>query len=158
APAASVPTETPALTIDQRVAEKLRDMLGGRTDRFIDRKNKAAVEAFYAARSYAPIWVENGARSERGKAAAIYLSGVDADGLDPSDYQIPSFANTDAGALAEAELKFTATILTYARNAQIGRVHYSRVSADVFYDLVAPEPGAVLTKLADAKDIAAALD
>ncbi|HSV22920.1 MAG TPA: L,D-transpeptidase family protein [Xanthobacteraceae bacterium] len=158
APAASVQTETPALTIDQRVAEKLRDMLGARTDRFIERKNKAAVEAFYAARSYAPIWVENGARSERGKAAAIYLAGVDADGLDPSDYQLPSFANTDAGALAEAELKFTATILTYARNAQIGRVHYSRVSADVFYDLVAPEPGAVLTKLADAKDIAAALD
>jgi len=158
APAASVPTETPALTIDQRVAEKLRDMLGGRTDRFIDRKNKAAVEAFYAARSYAPIWVENGARSERGKAAAIYLAGVDADGLDPSDYQLPGFANADAGALAEAELKFTATILTYARNAQIGRVHYSRMSADVFYDLVAPEPGAVLTKLADAKDIAAALD
>ena len=150
--------EAPALTIDQRVAEKLHDMLGGKVDRIIDRKNKPAVEAFYAARSYAPIWVENGAESGRGKAAATYLGSVDADGLDPGDYPVPSFANADAGALAEAELKFTAVVLTYARHAQIGRVHYSRVSADIFYDSAAPEPGAVLTKLADAKNIAEALD
>ena len=158
-PAIAAPAaEAPALTIDQRVAEKLHDMLGGKVDRIIDRKNKPAVEAFYAARSYTPIWVENGAESGRGKAAATYLGGVDADGLDPGDYPVPSFANADAGALAEAELKFTAAVLTYARHAQIGRLHYSRVSADIFYDLVAPEPGAVLTKLADAKNIAEALD
>ena len=155
---AVAPAEAPVLTIDQRVAEKLRDLFGGRSDRIIDRKTKAAVEAYYAARSYAPIWVDNGAESARGKAAAAHLARVDADGLDPSDYPVPSFMNADAGALAEAELKFTATVLTYARHAQIGRVHYSRVSSDIFYDLVAPEPGAVLTNLAEAKNIAEALD
>jgi len=158
APAAVAPAEAPVLTIDQRVAEKLRDLFGGRSDRIIDRKTKAAVEAYYAARSYAPIWVDNGAESARAKAAAAYLARVDADGLDPSDYPVPSFMNADAGALAEAELKFTGTVLTYARHAQIGRVHYSRVSSDIFYDLVAPEPGAVLTNLAEAKNIAEALD
>ena len=159
APAAVAPAEVPVvLTIDQRVAEKLRDIFGGRSDRFIDRKSKAAVEAFYAARSHMPIWVDNGAESARGKAAATYLAHVDADGLDPSDYPVPNFTNADPGALAEAELKFTATVLTYARHAQIGRVHYSRVSSDIFYDLVAPEPGAVLAKLADAKNVAEALD
>src|SRR5258708_25388232 len=40
----------------------------------------------------------------------------------------------------------------------IGRVHYSRVSGDIVYDLVAREPGAVLGKLADGKDTAATLD
>src|SRR5262252_6212044 len=155
---AVAPAEAPVLTIDQRVAEKLRDLFGGRSDRIIDRKTKAAIEAYYAARSYAPIWVDNGAESARGKAAAAHLARVDADGLDPSDYPVPSFMNADAGALAEAELKFTATVLTYARHAQIGRVHYSRVSSDIFYDLVAPEPGAVLAKLADAKNVAEALD
>src|SRR5262252_5945348 len=148
---AVAPAEAPVLTIDQRVAEKLRDLFGGRSDRIIDRKTKAAIEAYYAARSYAPIWVDNGAESARGKAAAAHLARVDADGLDPSDYPVPSFMNADAGALAEAELKFTATVLTYARHAQIGRVHYSRVSSDIFYDLVAPEPGAVLAKLADVR-------
>ncbi len=157
-PPAVAPAEAPVLTIDQRVGEKLREMFGGRIDRIIDRKTKAPVEAFYAARNYAPIWVENGAENARGKAAATYLAGVSADGLDPGDYPVPSFANADAGALAESELKLTATVLTYARHAQIGRVHYSRVSADIVYDLVAPEPGAVLGKLADGKDTAATLD
>src|SRR5262245_36296979 len=157
APAAA-PAEAPVLTVDQRVAEKLHDIFGGKIDRILDRKSRAPVEAFYAARNYAPIWVENGAENARGKAAADYLGGIGADGLDPNDYPIPSFASAEVGALAEAELKLTATVLTYARHAQIGRVHYSRVSADIFYDLIAPEPGAVLGKLADAKDIAEALD
>src|SRR5262252_9177613 len=155
---AAAPAEVPVLTIDQRVAEKLRDILAGKSDRIIDRKNKAAVEAFYAARSYMPIWVENGAESARAKAAATFLARVDADGLDPSDYPVPSFANADTSALAEAELKLTATVLMYARHAQIGRVHYSRVSSDIFYELAAPEPAAMLTNLADAKNIAEALD
>ena len=158
APTADAPTEAAAPTIDQRVAEKIRDMFNGRIERIIDRKAKAPVEAFYAARNYAPIWLEDGVENARGKAAAVYLAGVSADGLDPGDYPFPSFANADPGALAEAELKLTATVLSYARHAQIGRVHYSRVSADIYYDLVAPDPGAVLTKLADAKNIAEALD
>jgi L,D-transpeptidase YcbB len=156
---AAVPETVPAdVPVDQRVAEKIHDMFGGRIERIVDRRNKAAVEAFYSARNFAPLWVENGAQSARAKAAAAYLAGVSADGLDPADYPAPSFANADPGALAEAELKFTAAILTYARHAQIGRVHYSRVSPDISYELVPPEAGAVLAKLAEFGDVAAVLD
>jgi L,D-transpeptidase YcbB len=158
APAAAPPAEAPIPAVLQPVAEKIRDLFASKIDRFIDRKNKPALEAFYAARSYAPIWVENGAESARAKAATAYLAGVDANGLDPSDYAVPSFANADPAALAEAEIKFTVSVLTYARHAQIGRVHYSRVSADIVYDLVAPDPAAVLAKLADATNVGEALD
>ena len=48
----------------------------------VSRKAKAALEAFYGARNYAPIWVENGAANARSKAAATYLAGVSADGLE----------------------------------------------------------------------------
>jgi murein L,D-transpeptidase YcbB/YkuD len=160
-PAAAMPAATPApadVSPDQRVAEKIHDMCGGKIERIIDRKSKAAVEAFYSARNFAPLWVENGASSARAKAASAYLAGVGADGLDPADYQLPSFTNAEPGPLAEAELRFTATVLMYARHAQTGRVHYSRVSPDIAYDLVAPEAGAVLARLADAEDVAAALD
>jgi L,D-transpeptidase YcbB len=157
APAAA-PAETPAPTVDQRVAEKIHDLFGGKIERIIDRRAKAAVEAFYAARNFAPVWIENGGQDARARAAAAWLADVSADGLDPADYPVPDFANADPGALAEAELKFTAAILTYARHAQIGRVHYSRVSPDIYYELVPPEAGAVLTKLAEAADVAAALD
>ena len=44
------------------------------------------MEAFYSARAYAPLWIDDGAESRRAKAAASYLAGVDADGLDPADY------------------------------------------------------------------------
>jgi murein L,D-transpeptidase YcbB/YkuD len=158
--AATVPVnaEPAAPAIDQQVAQKIQELFGGKADRFIDRKSKPAVEAFYSARGYAPLWVENGAEGARAKAVAAYLPGVDADGLDPGDYPVPSFGNADPDALAEAELKFTATVLTFARHAQLGRVHYSRVSADILYEQVAPEPGSVLAKVAEAGDVAEALD
>jgi murein L,D-transpeptidase YcbB/YkuD len=165
APAASSPVEAPAaaaeavpLTPDQKVAEKIHELFGNKADHILDRRNKAAVEAFYAARSYAPLWLEEGVESKRAKAAASYLAGVDSNGLDPTDYPVPSFRSDDPAALAEAELKLTASVLTYARHAQIGRVHYSRVSADIVYNLVAPEPSEVLGKMADARNVGEALD
>jgi murein L,D-transpeptidase YcbB/YkuD len=42
-------------------------------------------------------------------------------------------------------------VLTYARHAQMGSVPYSRVSADIGYNQVAPEPAEILAKMADAK-------
>ena len=163
--APAVPAASPAATsavalasIDQQVADKIHELLGAKADHNLDRRYKSAIETYYAARNYAPLWSENGAENSRAKDAGAYLAGVDADGLDAGDYPIPSFATADPGALAEAELKFTATVLTFARHAQLGRVHYSRISKDIFYDQAAPEPAAVLAKLADAKNVGAALD
>jgi murein L,D-transpeptidase YcbB/YkuD len=151
-PAAAAP---PALT---GVAEKIRDLFAGRFERVIDRRYKPAIEAFYAARSYAPLWSEDGVENDRAKAVTAYLGGVDADGLDPSDYPVPSFASSDLATLAESELRLSATVLTYARHAQLGRVHYSRVSADIYYEQVPPEPGAVLGNVATTDDVGKALD
>jgi murein L,D-transpeptidase YcbB/YkuD len=140
------------------VAEKLHELVAGKLDRYMDRKHRAAVEAFYAARNFAPLWVDNGAASERAKAVIARLRQADTDGLDPSDYRVPDFAAaTGPDALADAELKLTATVIAYARHAQAGRVHFSRVSADIIYNLVYPEPADVLTNLAAAKDVAEAL-
>src|SRR5882757_1171621 len=156
------PAAQPATTLaeaDQQVADKLREYLTGKSDRVIDRKSRPAVDAFYAARNYAPLWIDQGNAGERAKAVAAFLAKVDADGLDPADYVLPTIkAGADAAALAEAELKYTATVLTYARHAQIGRVHYSRISSDIAYTLVAPEPADVLGGVADANGIAAALE
>ena len=92
--------------------------------------------------------------SERAKAAAAYLAGVDADGLDPSEYPVPQIkAGMEPDALAEAEIKFTDSVLTFARHAMSGRVHYSRVSGDIVYDLAKPDPANVLARVAKAKDV-----
>ena len=145
AAAAPAATSTPA----DIVASKIKDLLSAKSDRiFTSRKDRAGAEAFYAARNHAPVFVTEAGATDRSKAVTTYLASVDAEGLDPAEYPVPYVkAGMDADALAEAELRFAAAALTFARHAQIGRVHFSRVSYDIQYTLEAPEPEAVLAKV-----------
>ncbi len=159
--AAAAPVAAPvSATADSAVADHLRDMISGKLDHIVSRKaDREGVEQFYKARDYKPLWVSDGAAGARAKAAITYLGQVDTDGLNPADYPTPDFKTvTTASALAEDELKLTASLLTYARHAQIGQIHFSRVGSDIDFKLVAPEPAEVLAKLAGAADVAAALD
>src|ERR1700722_4156929 len=154
------PAAAPAVaSIDQQVADKLREILPGKADHIIEHKSQAAVDAFYAARNYAPLFFDHGNADQRAKAVADFLAQVDADGLDPADYPLPAVKpDADATALADAELRYAQTVLTYARHAQVGRVHFSRISPDISYNLVSPEPADVLGGLVDTNDIAGALE
>jgi murein L,D-transpeptidase YcbB/YkuD len=145
---------------DAPITEQLRNLANGKFDSIIgSAKERTAVEAFYAARNYAPLWITEGNANARAKAAITYLGGVAADGLDPGDYPVLNFASlTDPAALAEAEINLTTSVIAYAHHAQIGRVHWSRVSGDVFYDQSPPDPGEVLAMVAQVKDVAEALD
>ena len=136
-------------------------LIGGKQfDRLVSRKaDREGAEHFYKARDYKPLWVADGAATEHAKAALAYLAQVDTDGLDPTDYPTPDFKSAvTAATLAEDELKLTEAVLKYARQAQIGRIHFSRVGADIQFTLVAPEPAEVLAKLAKADDTGKALD
>jgi murein L,D-transpeptidase YcbB/YkuD len=151
----------PAATADSAVSDKLRELIASKQiDRTISRKaDRDGVDSFYKARNYAPLWLTAGAANERAQSAIAYLAQADAVGLEPSDYPTPDFKSaTTPDAQAEAELKLTAAALTFARQAQIGRVHFSRVSSDIQFELNAPEPAAVLAKLADSSDAGKALD
>jgi len=166
APAAEPPkaAEAPAPAapdVNAQVADQLRELITGKKlDRLVARRDdRAGVEQFYKARDYKPLWLADGKADAREKAAAAYLAQVDTVGLDPKDYPVPDFASAlTPDDLAAAELKFTNAVLTYARNAQIGRVHFSRVGSDIDFKLNAPEPADVLAKLADGDDVAKSLD
>ena len=72
---------------------------------------------------------------------------------------MPDFAAaTSPDALADAELKLTASMLDYARQAQSGRMHWSQVSADILYPEHPTDPAEVLANVTTAKDASAALD
>src|SRR5437868_679650 len=79
---------TTASVGDTATVEKLRDQLAaGKFDRILGgKKERLIVETFYTGRDFAPLWIADGAMNDRAKAAAAYLAGVDADGLDPSEY------------------------------------------------------------------------
>jgi L,D-transpeptidase YcbB len=146
---------------DAQVADQLRELITGKKlDRLIARKDdRAGVEQFYKARDYKPLWLADGKAGAQAKTAATYLGQVETVGLDPQDYPVPDFAAAmTPDDLAAAELKFTNSVLTYARNAQIGRIHFSRVGNDIDFKLNAPEPADVLAKLAGGSDAAATLD
>jgi murein L,D-transpeptidase YcbB/YkuD len=165
---ATVATPTPAPVAppavatnpDQPIRDALRDLVSGKLSRFVDRKvDRTAVEAFYSSRDYQPIWVGTDGATERAKQAIHHLRNADADGMDPADYPVPTIqAGAEPSALAEAEMRLTESALDYARQAQIGRVHYSRVSGDITYDLVPPQPLDVLSKLAGGKNAEDVLD
>jgi len=148
--------EVPAAAgIDAPIIEQLHNLANGKFDRIIGgTKEWTNIDAFYAGRNYAPLWLTDGKANARAQAAIAYLGQVSADGLDPSDYPVPDFAAlTDPAALADAEITLTTSVITYARHAQIGRVHWSRVSGDIFYDQSAPDPAEVLTAVLEAKDV-----
>lgn len=144
---------------DRPIAEKMRDLLTAKVDRiFPTKKERGIVEAFYQNRNLAPLWIEKGVVNARPKAIIERLRTADKDGLDVKDYKTPNFDTSNPDALAEAELKFTLTVLTYARHLQAGRFPYSRISRDIEMPQLPPDPAVVLTRVADAADVAKALD
>ena len=145
---------------DQPVADKLKDIIGAKTSRHFDRKNeRAAIEKFYGARDFAPVWTQGGSLTAAAKGVIARLKDAASDGLNPTDYPVPDFASaTTPDVLADAELKLTASMFDYARHAQSGRMHWSQVSADILYPEHPVDPNEVLAKVTTAADASAALD
>ena len=144
---------------DRAVAEKIRDLLAAKTDTiFANKRERAAVEAFYQARHLAPLWLDKGVQNARAQAVIARLKDADADGLDVNDYKTPTFAGLSTDALAEAELKLTHAVLTYARHVQSGRFPYTRVSNNIELPQEPPDLANILAKIANAANAGTALD
>ncbi|MGN6572382.1 MAG: L,D-transpeptidase family protein [Pseudolabrys sp.] len=161
APEPAKPAVVASGVTDQAVSDKVRDIISGKQfDRIAGRKaDRAGIEAFYKAHSFAPIWSHDGAVTARAKSAIDYLAHADQVGLDPEDYPAPVFkSDMSADQLAEAELKLTQSALTFARHAQTGRISYTRVSSDISFKEEAPDPAQVLAKLSGSDDAGKVLD
>jgi murein L,D-transpeptidase YcbB/YkuD len=144
---------------DRPVAEKIRDFFAGTSDRiFANKKERAAAEAFYQSRSYAPLWLDKGVASARATSAIARLKNADADGLEVGDYKTPNFAGLGSDALAEADLKLTQTVLTYARHVQAGRFPSTRVRRNIELPQAAAEPADILNAMAATQDADKTLD
>jgi L,D-transpeptidase YcbB len=159
-PSRPVTEPSTALDPDAPITEQLHNLANGKFDPIVgSAKERESIDAFYASRNYAPLWITEGKANARAKAVIAYLGGIAVHGLDPTDYPVPNFGSlADPVAFAEAEIRLTTAVIAYAHHAQIGRVHWSRVSGDIFYDQSAPDSGDVLANMAQAKDAGEALD
>jgi L,D-transpeptidase YcbB len=154
-PVRSTEAPAPNAATEAEVGNKIREIIASKQlDRMVARKpDRDAIVALYQkARNFQPLWVAKGAASERANDAVEYLGTIEADGLDPKDYRMPKLNVASAEEQAQAELKFTETLLTYARHAMTGRVHFSRVSPNIDYKL-AFDADDVLKKIAASNDL-----
>ncbi len=159
------PTTEPAVmtapVFSSPVAEKLHNVITGEAlARLVSRKeDREGIEAFYKERNYAPIWVDKAGSNARAKSVIAYLGRASEVGLDSADYPAPEMQSTASpDALADAEITLTNSALTFARHAQIGRIHFSRVAGDISFNLVPPDPAAVLIELSAGDDAGKVLD
>jgi murein L,D-transpeptidase YcbB/YkuD len=145
---------------DRVVAEKIRDLLAAKSDAiFASKSERKAVESFYQSRTFPPLWLDRGVPNARATAVIARLKEADADGLEASDYRTPNFTGLGPDALAEADLKLTQTMLTFARHLQAGRFPYKRVSQNnIQLPQAPPEPAAILEKIVNATDAGKTLD
>ncbi|MCJ2058826.1 L,D-transpeptidase family protein [Methylobacterium sp. J-048] len=114
-------------------------------------KDRDGIRAFYEARAYKPLWIADGAWTETAKSVSARLAAASEDGLDARAYAIPNLAGKpDEKAVADADLRFSAAALLYARDARGGRVNLASISRLITPQLDLPDASAVLTKLSDA--------
>ena len=148
-------------TRDAQIADRLRAIISsGQLERRVDRgPERKAVEAFYAARNYTPLWLSDGQINARAKSVIARLKNAAADGLDPAEYPMPDFSSAaDAEAAADDDIKLTNSMLIYARHLAIGRVAPTRVLAEVDYGNHTPDPADILRKVAEGGDAGTALE
>jgi murein L,D-transpeptidase YcbB/YkuD len=118
------------------------------------RAARGAIAAFYAGRSYAPVWVSENGLTDVGRAALTQLRRASDDGLNLSVFALPRDlgSSLDADAIAEAETTIASAIVAYAEQATGSRVVPSHVSPLIFARPSVVDPGVALAETALAPD------
>ncbi|MGO9806499.1 MAG: L,D-transpeptidase family protein [Rhodomicrobium sp.] len=126
APAARAVTEAPASPEAQALHKALSGLAAGDTDE--ERNERAALESFYEARNYAPLWLTPAGGSTP-KAAALMAEIQQADqwGLEPHDFPLPARLTAQAAPAspekaAADEIQISMAVLKYGRYARGGRI------------------------------------
>lgn len=90
-----------------------------------------ALQAFYGARAFAPVWIGNQAASQLAQSALV---AADKEGLNPEDYHASAIARLAGGTIqdqVDRELLLTDGLLKYARDVRLGHLAPSEVDGDI---------------------------
>jgi murein L,D-transpeptidase YcbB/YkuD len=151
-PPPPAPATPLALAVESRLAGPLRDVVAATGIRLSD-ADLAAARAFYVARGYASLWVDDAGLTARGRAVAAELARADEWGLTAADVAVAGLDRLDGSraALSRAEVALTAAVLVYARQARGGRIADPEGMLSGFIDRKPRllEPGVVLAAVAD---------
>jgi len=143
---------------DKSVGAALRNLAATENPLKLPPYDRRAIEEFYRARGYKPVWFAGGQETDRARLAIARLNAADSEGLRPEDYAVPlPGAMADAAQVAAAELWLTDRLLAYARHVAYGRILPTQLGADISYPVRAFDRAAALTKFVQSTDIGATL-
>jgi murein L,D-transpeptidase YcbB/YkuD len=132
APAAVVATPAvDAMPVDKAIAAEIQKVIASATG---DARRRAdAVAKVYAARGNTPIWVEGDHYSDKAKATIARLGDAVSDGLNPLDYALPetNLTASTSELIANADLRVSMAVATFAEQASGGRVAPLSISKDI---------------------------
>jgi len=121
------------------------------------RSRRQAVEAFYAGRNDAPLWLDKGQWTDAAKAAFSRLQRAAEDGLDLHGMKVYSLDKGSDAALAEGEIALSEAVAAYAFQASGGRVDPARISKLIAARPQIVDPAHALEATAQAADADATL-
>lgn len=109
-----------------------------------------ALTELYGAREEPPLWITESGFSDKAKAIMAEIRKADDWGLQASSFELPAAdaAPATEDAQADAEIELSIAILSYARDAQIGRLSPSQVSKLFDQHPTLRDPKTVLTEMA----------
>jgi murein L,D-transpeptidase YcbB/YkuD len=93
-----------------------------------------ALQRFYVARSFRPLWIADAGPTGAARALADVLAHAADDGLEPADYRVAEIGRgldrRDDAALADLELLLSHGLVRYGRDLSAGRVSPSRADPE----------------------------
>ena len=124
----------------------------------LTRAQRDDIIAFYAGRSFQPLWYSATGLGARGAGLREVLLGAADDGLDATAYAtVPPQPGAEPGEWAVAEFRLSQAAVLYARDAQGGRIDAKRLSDLIDPSVAIAAPSAILGALANAENPAGVL-
>jgi len=132
-------------------AAALEQQLSRLTAFGFNQKQTAALQQFYAARNFQPVWIspdkDTDTQSPLLTEAITFITSADAEGLDSRDYQLPQLrllqqqADPSADAAIELEIRTTLAVVELSHDLARGRLVAAQ--ADPSWHIAQPEFDAV---------------
>ena len=116
------------------------------------RRLRAALAAAYAAKNFAPLWIENGEWRASARAALARLARAADDGLDLHAYATPD--SEKVAPAAADDLALSEAVAAYALQARGARVDPERISRLIGAKTTLPDPARAVADIAGAGETA----
>jgi murein L,D-transpeptidase YcbB/YkuD len=121
------------------------------------RREREAVNAFYAERAYAPLWFGKDVWTDAARSALARLEHADEDGLALKPGALPALnVNTDTERAA-SDLALSLAVVSYGRQASGARIDPQTIDKLITEKPEVAEPARILATVAAAPDAGAAL-